>query len=150
MILLFTIDYDNPTFVDWEYDFCCGDDTVKCLPDELFNRLIETFQKAMAKQDLKYAINYSLTSIVDDMAETIINKGLLFIVVPSLLIFYSIFYIPLIGSCLPEYRAYKYFKEHPEKFDTEKINVKNVCDCCGAQNPEMKKICDYCNANLRL
>ena len=149
MILLFTIDYNNPVFVDWEYDICCGDDTIRCLSDELFDVLLSNFQKAMARQDLKYAIKYSFESIVDDMAKTTFNIGS-FAIVPILLLFYSIFYIVLIGGSLAEYRAYKYFKEYPEKLRMEKMNVKYVCDCCGAQNPEMKDTCDYCNANLRL
>ena len=73
MIILFT--YDG-TF-EWIYDIYCGNDTEKCLSYAAFDKLIDNFQKGMAGQNLYDALDVSLNSIMDDLAETYVLLALL-------------------------------------------------------------------------
>ena len=66
MIILFTRD----RAYNWIFDIYCGDDTTKCLSNPLFKKLVDRFQKGMTAQGLFYALNYSLNSIMNDMAKT--------------------------------------------------------------------------------
>lgn len=66
MIILFTSE-DVNGFWDWEYDMYCGDDTIQCLPDDDFEKLLNNFQKSMSQEDLVYALEYSWNSIINDI-----------------------------------------------------------------------------------
>lgn len=145
MIVLFT--YDG-TF-DWAFDMYCGDDTVKCLSDSAFEKLGKTFQKAMAKQDLSYALDFSFNIIMDNLAELEVNSEhmpvfvlIAFFVVG--LIFYGI------SDYLKEKRAYEYFKKNPDKLNHEPISVQPKCPSCGANNSKLLKVCEYCGTVLEI
>lgn len=80
----------NDDFYDWEYDIYCGDETITCLSDDVFDELLNNFQKGMASQDLAKALNYAWRTVIDDLAKTKIN----WFELPVLLIigsFYGIF-----------------------------------------------------------
>lgn len=145
MIILFT--YDG-TF-DWVYDIYCGDDTMKCLSDITFNKLLDNFQKGMAGQNLYNALDHSLNSIMDDLAENVVDY--------ATLVFGSVLTIPflivlvfLFSSYLKEKNAYKYFKENPEKIDNNPMQVKPQCTSCGAHNSNFREVCEYCGTVLKL
>lgn len=145
MIILFT--YDG-TF-DWVYDMYCGDDTIKCLSDNAFNKLIDNFQKGMAGQDLCYALDYSLNSIMDDLAEKYVDSAGLPVL--FFIIFYYLFiFAVLYSSYSEEKRAYKYFQENPEKVDNTPMLVKNECPSCGAHNTNLLEVCEYCGSVLKM
>lgn len=148
MVILFT--QDNASgFTDWEYDMYCGDDTVSCLSDAAFDKLLDAFQKAMAKQDLCYALDYSFTLVMGDLAKTTIKPEALPIVF-FLLCFYGIFYASIFGGNRDSKRAAKYFKEHPEKFENEPMTLYSECPSCGAQNTMKEENCPYCGTLLKL
>lgn len=148
MILLYTTN-NSDEFYDYEYDFYCGDDTISCLSDASFEKLIDNFYKGMAGLNVHDAIDYSFRSIMDELAQTAIAPE----IIPSLviiLVFYSIFYITILGSVLKNNAAYKYFKEHPEQLSFEPLTLLSSCPNCGAPNSEQKEVCAYCNSLLKL
>ena len=120
MIILFTAD-DVGEFWDWEYDMYCGDDTIKCISDETFDRLLSNFQKAMAKEDLFAALTYSWNSVIDDLAKTTVATEALFIF-PFFVFIYGTFYVVLLRDVIKNNAAYKYFKEHPEELEINSIS----------------------------
>lgn len=148
MILLYTTD-NNEDFYDYEYDFYCGDETMACLSDPAFDKLIDNFYKGMSGLNLCEALNYSFRSIMDDLGKTSINPG----IIPTVLIilaFYSVFYITILGNVIKKNSAYQYFKEHPEELSYEPITLYSSCPNCGAPNSEQKEVCPYCNGLLKI
>ena len=145
MIILFT--YDG-TF-DWVYDIYCGDDTIKCLSDKAFNELIDNFQKGMAGQELYDALDFSLNSIMDDLAKTYIDVGMLFCTGFCILMYAFVLVIIMIPY-LKEKKAYEYFKENPEKVDKVPMSVKSQCPSCGAHNTNFLETCEYCRTVLKM
>jgi hypothetical protein len=146
MIILFT-ENNNEEFYDWEYDFYCGDDTIKCLSDTTFDKLLANFQKAMANENLAHALDYSWNSVMDDLAKIKINSGFIFPFIFMAFI-YGIFYISLIGDAIKEEQAYKYFKENGSPTSENRIKIKDRCPTCGAINTNKKAACDYCGTLL--
>ena len=132
MIILFTVD-DSTGFYDWEYDMYCGDDTIKCFSDAAFDKLLDNFQKGMAGQDLAEALEYSWTSVMDELAKTTFNL----VGLPILLFaacFYGMFYVAILGGVKSQNDAYRYFKENPEKLSTIPMTLYSECPNCGASN----------------
>lgn len=148
MIILFTVDNDND-FYDWEYDIYCGDDTIKCLSDAAFDKLLDNFQKGMANQNLARALNYAWDSVMDDLAKTKVNWAeapiLLFI-----LAFYSVFYIAILGGTKKQNDAYRYFKKNPEKLSNTPMTLYSLCPKCGAPNTTQSETCPYCGTLLKI
>lgn len=145
MIILFT--YDG-TF-EWVYDMYCGDDTIRCLSDTEFNKLIDNFQKGMAGQDLCYALDFSFHSIMDDLAETEVRGDLLLFVAIMALIC-SVVIGFFFSAYLKEKKAYQYFRENPDKVETTPMTVKYQCPSCGAHNSDLLEVCEYCGTVLKL
>lgn len=146
MLILFTVNDENG-FFDWEYDMYCGDDTVKCLSDEDFDKLLSNFQKAMANDDLAKALDYAWNSVIDDMAKTKLNS----VAIPMFFflgILYAIFYFALLGSAIKNKAAYKYFQENPHKLSMEPITSFTNCAFCGVSNPSQNIVCEYCGAAM--
>lgn len=148
MILLYTTN-NSDEFYDFEYDFYCGDDTVACLSDQTFDKLIENFQKGMSGLNLYEAMDYSFGSIMGEMGKTVIHwEGALILLI--LLAFYSVFYISILSSVKKKNAAYKYFKEHPEEWSASPMTFYSTCPNCGAPNSEQKEVCPYCNGLLKI
>lgn len=148
MIILFTVD-NQDGFYDWEYDMHCGDDTIKCLSDNTFDRLLNNFQKGMAKQNLEEALDYAWNSVMDDLAKTTVNWSMIFVIV-FLLMFYGIFYIAILGSTKKQNAAYRYFKENPEKLSNNPMVLYSECPSCGASNAMQEEVCPYCGTLLKI
>ena len=161
MIILFTIDYDNidNDFVDWEYDMYCGDDTVKCLSDKTFDKLLDNFQKAMSRQDLDFALTHSWNSVMDDLAKTSINSEVL-IMLLFFVLFYGVFYVAIIGGVIKENQAYKYYKKHSDLLDDQyympsygpsiKPKYYSKCPVCNEDNSKQNAKCKFCGASLKI
>ena len=145
MIILFT--YDG-TF-NWVYDIYCGDDTTKCMSYITFSKLLDNFQKGMAGQNLYHALDYSLNSIMDELAETIFDPIPLF-VAGVLTCLYAIGFYIFFLSYSKEKNAYNYFLENPDKVDKTPMLVKNICPSCGAHNTNLLEICEYCGTVLKM
>lgn len=148
MIILFTVD-DSTGFYDWEYDMYCGDDTIKCFSDAAFDKLLDNFQKGMAGQDLAEALEYSWTSVMDELAKTTFNL----VGLPILLFaacFYGMFYVAILGGVKSQNDAYRYFKENPEKLSTIPMTLYSECPNCGASNAAQSEICPYCRSLLKI
>lgn len=148
MIIVFTAEDDNG-FYDWEYDMYCGDDTVKCLSDQTFDKLLDNFQKGMAGQDLAEALDYAWSSVMNDLAGTEVSP----ITIPMMLFilaFYSIFYITILGTMKKSNEAYRYFKENPDKLSTVPMTLYSDCPNCGASNATQNEICPYCGSLLKI
>ena len=148
MIILFTTDGDT-NFYDWEYDVYCGDDTIKCFSDATFDKVLDNFQKAMSKQNLAYALEYTWNSVMDELATTKINWGGLPIVL-VLLAFYSIFYIAILSGAKQQNDAYKYFKENPQELTHVPMTLYGTCPACGASNSTQSETCPYCGTLLKI
>lgn len=145
MIILFT--YDG-TF-DWVYDIYCGDDTIKCLSDNTFDKLIDNFQKGMAGQDLCYALDFSFNSIMNDLVETEVDTNVL-MGIGALTLMCCIVLGAFFSSYLKERKVYKYFQENPENLDNTPMAVQNVCPSCGAPNTKFSEVCEYCGTVLKM
>lgn len=148
MIILFTTD-NNPSFYDWEYDIYCGDDTTACLSDSTFEKLIANFQKGMSTQSLYQALEYSLNSVMDELAQTSVEWTR----IPILLVivaFYGIFYFSLLGNSKKNNDAYRYFQENPDKYESTPMTLYSECPSCGASNIEQSETCAYCGTLLKI
>ncbi len=145
MLILFT--YDG-TF-EWEYEMYCGDDTMQCLPDDLFDELADNFQKGMAGQKIYDALDFSFHSIMDELGKEQLSEEMLFwnIFLGGM---YGLIVFGLFSNYLDENRAYKYFKENPNKLDDRQMSVLYECPSCGAPNSNLTEICEYCGAVLKL
>lgn len=97
----------------WTYDMYCGDNTVDCMTDATFDKLIYQFQKGMYNGGLYNAIEYSIDSVYDELATTTFDKEVLF-VCGGMVIFYSLFFVGFVFSGRNKRGAERYFKEHPE------------------------------------
>lgn len=148
MIILFTVD-DSNGFYDWEYDMYCGDDTTKCLSDAAFDKLLNNFQKGMASQDLAKALDYAWNSVMDDLAKTKVDWPGIPILV-FLLLFYSVFYIAILGGTKKQNDAYRYFKENPDKLSNTPMILYSDCPNCGASNAMQEEVCPYCGSLLKI
>lgn len=148
MIILFTID-DYDGWYDWEYDMYCGDDTTKCLSDDAFDKLLDSFQKGMAGQDLYEALDYAWTAVMGDLAKTSIN-GSAVIAALFVALIYGIFYIVILRGVKEQNAAYKYFKNNPDKLSTEKMTLYSECPNCGAPNTTQSEVCSYCGSILKI
>lgn len=148
MILLYTTN-NSEDFYDYEYDFYCGDETTACLSDKSFDKLIDNFYKGMSGLKLYDALDYSFNSIMDEFATTYIDWSL-FPTTVILLLFYSVFYITILGNVMKKNSAYKYFKEHPEELSHEPITLYSSCPNCGAPNTSQSEVCPYCNGLLKV
>ena len=148
MIILFTVD-NKDGFYDWEYDMYCGDDTTKCLSDNTFDKLLNHFQKGMAKQNLAQGLDYAWNSVMGDLAKTTVNWSMLPVIL-FLLMFYGIFYIAILGSTVKQNAAYRYFKENPEKLSNNPMVLYSECPSCGASNAMQEEVCPYCGTLLKI
>ena len=111
MVILFTSETIND-FEDWEYDFYCGNDTIKCLSDNSFDKLINTFHKSLASKNLCDSLIYSWEKILPELGEQKQDTSLLFIV-PFLVIFYLVSFIALFMDIKQTNEAYEYFQKNP-------------------------------------
>ena len=146
MLILFT--YDG-TF-EWVYDVYCGDDTIRCLSDPAFEKLLDAFQKGMAGQDLCAALEHAFHSVMDDLAKTSVDKSLLGVLVGTIAVFGLILWFGFFRPFAKEWRAYKYFRENPESVEQKPILVKPQCPSCGAHNSKLLEVCEYCGTVLTL
>lgn len=148
MIILFTTD-NNGEFYDWEYDMYCGDDTTACLSDKTFDKLLDNFQKGMASQNLYKALDYSWNSVMDELGKTSVDWSkapiLIFVIA-----FYAIFYVSILGSSKKNNDAYRYFKENPDKYESQPMTLYSECPSCGASNIEQRETCAYCGTLLKV
>lgn len=148
MIILFTVDNNND-FYDWEYDMYCGDDTIKCLSDAAFDKLLSNFQKGMANQNLAQALDYAWNSVMDDLAKTKVNwPGLPMLV--FLVAFYGVFYVAILGGTKKQNDAYRYFKKNPDELSDKPMTLYSDCPGCGASNAMQKEVCPYCGSLLKI
>lgn len=160
MIILFTCEeVDNGAGIknEWKYDFYCGDDTMDCLSDAEFDKLLDNFQKMMYRDDLVEALDYSWNSIMDDLAETELSFALLPIVL-FLVFFYGMFYVAILSGVFKQNAVYKYYKEHPEELSMQRCTgdeeiypepfFEITCPNCGARITSDNKTCRYCGTNL--
>ena len=160
MIILFTSDienYINTGKMAWDYDFYCGDNTIKCLSDEEFNKVLDNFYKGMFQYEVADALVYAWNFVMDDLGKTEINKIIIPIYI-GLLAFYSMFYVSIFSSIIKENRAYKYFKQNPEKIyesdiysTVNKIAATKICYCtyCNTKNNINNLVCTYCGHKLK-
>jgi hypothetical protein len=149
MIILFTSE-DVNGFWNWEYDMYCGDDTIKCLSDNAFNKLLSNFQKSMAREDLAYALEYSWSSVIDDIGAKFKIYVETVPIVAFLLLFYGTFYFVILSNVFKNNRIYKYFKEHPEELSMTPMVLHSECPSCGASNTFQTETCSYCGGNLKI
>lgn len=148
MIILFTVD-DSADFYDWEYDMYCGDDTIECFSDAAFDKLLEHFQKGMAGGDFAEALEYSWTSVMDDLAKTTFDPdGVMIFLFAGC--FYGTFYASILGGVKSKNDAYRYFKENPEKLSRTPMTLYSECPNCGASNATQSEICPYCGSLLKI
>ncbi len=148
MVILFTTN-NNSEFYEWEYDMYCGDDTVKCLSDANFDKLLSNFQKGMARQNLAEALDYSWNSVLDDLGHATINwVGAPMLIL--LLAFYGIFYVAILSGTKKQNEAYRYFKDNPEKLSQEPMTLYSVCPGCNASNETQSETCAYCGTLLKI
>ena len=148
LIFLFTADTVDG-FFDWEYDVYCGDDTIHCFSDNTFDKLLSTFHKSMAKQDLYVGLTTAWNSIMDDLASTEVNWFMLPILLIVLSV-YGLFYVVTIRGMLRTYSVYKYFKENPDKLSDSPVILYNRCPSCGASNSTQSTTCPYCDTLLKV
>ena len=148
MIILFTAD-NSTTFYDWEYDIYCGDETIACLSDDAFDKLLTNFQKGMATQSLYQALEYSWNSVIGDLAKTTVEWSRVPILV-MILAFYGIFYVAILGGSKKHNDAYRYFKENPDKYDPVPMTLYSECPSCGAANTDQSETCSYCGTLLKI
>ncbi len=149
MLILFTTETNNG-FFDWQYDMYCGDDTIKCLSDEEFDTLLSKFQKAMAGQNLKDALDYAWNAVMDDIGAVNIYWSQLPVLV-GLALFYGVFYAVILYGNRKSNEAYKYFKKNPEKLSMSPMTtIYRTCPSCGASNTEGGYNCKYCGSLLKI
>lgn len=148
MIILFTAD-DIEGFYDWEYDMYCGDDTIKCLSDDAFDKLLENFQKGMANQNLAEALDYAWNSVMDDLARTKVNWSMAPVIV-FIALFYGVFYAAILGGTKKQNDAYRYFKKNPDKLSNVPMTLYSECPNCGAPNTMQNAVCPYCESILKI
>lgn len=154
-------------FEDWIYDFCCGDDTVACLSDAAFDKLLDSFYRARLNMPLADALKVSWNEVMNDLAKTSFEPMSIFVFL-FLVFIYGIFISSSVTSLVKGRQAQKYFKEHPEKLDMQPMNTTtpNVqqfqnaqpvqpmqeillqCPNCGAQNTGKSSKCPYCDSVL--
>lgn len=146
MVILFTSE-DKNGFWDWEYDMYCGDKTIRCLSNATFDELITNFQKAMAKEDLVYALDYSWNSIMNDIGEHSFRFHSICDTLPMLCL-YVLFYVGILWIALQTNSIYRYFKKNPDKLSMEKMVFYNKCPNCGVTNSFQSETCPYCNSLL--
>lgn len=149
MIILFTSE-DVDGFWDWEYDMYCGDDTIKCLSDNEFEKLLNNFQKSMSQEDLAYALEYSWSSIIDDIGEQFKINFEMLPIIGFLLVFYGIFYFAILSGVREKNTIYKYFKENPDKLSMTPMTLYSECPNCGASNVTQTENCTYCGSLLKI
>ena len=148
MVILFTTNNDV-TFYDWKYDIYCGDDTIRCLSDAAFDKLLSNFQKGMAGQNLADALDYAWGLSMDDLARTTINWSQTPVVM-FLLAFYGIFYAVILSGTRKQNEAYRYFKNNPDKITKEPMTLYSVCPSCAAPNETQSETCLYCGTLLKI
>lgn len=149
MIILFTAQEDTASFYDWEYDMYCGDDTISCLSDDTFHKLLKNFQKAMSSQDLYQALEYAWDSVMDDLAKTTVEWRLIPIAIFYLAVC-AIIYLPIVKHSNKAQDAYRYFKEHPDKYNTTPMLVYSKCPFCQTSNDAQSETCPYCGTFLEI
>ena len=120
MIILFCIE-NKGEFYDWHYDMYCGDDTIRCLSDASFEKLLDNFQKSMYQEDLAKALDYAWNSVINELATISINWGKTPVLL-TLLAVYGIFYYAILGGMLKERAARRYFEENPHKFSMDRMS----------------------------
>ncbi len=145
MILLYTTD-NSDDFYDFEYDIYRGDDTIACLSDRSFNKLIDNFQKGMTGLKLYDAIEYSFGSVMDELATKFVDPAL-FPAIALILFACGISYIYQIVNIVKKNAAYKH---HKEQLAYQPMALYNKCPNCGAPNSEQKEVCSYCNSLLKI
>lgn len=150
MVILFSSE-NIDGFFDYEYDFYCGDNTIKCLKDNDFDNLIFDFHKGFinSNYNISDALDYSWDLCMDDLAKTKINFTSLGIVA-LLLGFYSIFYIAILGGMKKKNQVYKYYKENPDKLDDKPMTTLLKCPSCGGSNTLKEEKCPYCGNVLKI
>lgn len=152
MIILFTTETVE-NFYDWEYDMYCGDETITCLSDATFDKLLINFHKAMGSQDLTKALNYAWGTVINDLAKTSIAWSKLPVLL-VLVLLYGIFYVAIFCIVKKENDAYHYFQENPGKLSTCSMNnisikrhmelMNKKCSYCGTENTSGLESCTSC------
>lgn len=138
-------------YLDYEYGFYCGDNTVKCLKDEDFDNLIDDFYVGLIRNNnnIAAALENSFDNCMNDLGKTKINFSSLGIVA-LLLGFYSIFYIAILGGMKKKNQVYKYFKQNPDKLDEKPMTTLLKCPSCGGSNTLSEEKCPYCGTVLKI
>ena len=150
MVILFTTEIVDG-FEDWEYDFYCGNDTVKCLNDKQFDNLIDLFHKNMSSMTFSESLINAFNNILPNMAKTSIDFSSIITILPVLCIFYGIFIFAILSGVKKSNEAYKYFKQHPQELSMTPITILyNACPYCGASNTEQSEKCVYCGHLLKV
>ena len=125
MVVFFAVDYPIE-YTDWEFDIYCGDETVKCLSDDLFYRLVESLRKAAYSRALCEALTLSFTTTIDEMGASRLVGVSILAIVPFLLICYSLFYFAILRGRRANKDALRYFQEHPESLSRAPMTAADV------------------------
>ena len=148
MVILVVAD-ESDGFFDWECDLYRGRDTTQCLSADSLDTLRINFRKAMARQNVAEALEYAWNSVMNDLAETVVN----WIGIPAgalLIAFYGVFYVAILGDIGKKSAAYRYFKENPQQLSMEPMTLYSVCPNCGASNVTQSTTCAYCGSLLKV
>lgn len=118
MIVFFAAD-ESKGFYDWEFDIYCGDLTEKCLSDADFDKLVEDVRKNAYSKGLTGALTAAFEDAIPEMARFKLDGDpMLLIIIPVICLFYSLFYVSIIGGIKRRNEAYEYFQQHPEAMST--------------------------------
>lgn len=145
----------------WEYVIYRGDNTVKCISYDEYDKLINEFEKTMAENDknVTYALKQSWNSIMDEIGELNLQlSNILYISckiifnINGIILFYC-FYIWLTLSSLDVFlnnKIYEYYKANPDKLSMTLIRYYNYCQHCGAPNKTQSETCLHCGHSLKI
>lgn len=148
MLIVFLVDFSDPDFIDWHYDFCCGDNTIKCLPDGMYYDLTETFYRAMSGGSLPVAIEESFNRVMDRFDSIRVGDSMVFVVIPFLAFIYGIFYVAIFKNIRKAKDAERYFRDNPHKLEEAPVRIYAVCPACGGSNSRAEEKCPYCGSLL--
>ena len=145
----------------WEYIIYRGDNTVKCISYDEYDKLRNEFEKAMAEndKDVTYALKQSWNSIMDEIGELnfqlsniIYISGKIIFNINSIILFYC-FYIWLTLSGVDVFlnnKIYEYYKANPDKLSMTLIRYYNHCQHCGVPNKTQSETCLHCGHSLKI
>lgn len=148
MVILFTSQEKNGK-LDWHYDMYCGDNTIRCLSDQEFGELLRNFQKAMATDDLAYALGCAWGSVMGDIGR-VSFKPLEFFVFLFIASALAMVYKAWLPEIFYRTKVHRYFKNHPEELSMTPMALHSECPSCGASNTFQTETCSYCGGNLKI